>query len=1150
MAVADYFKGDSKRQVTSMWKFEMIEEMASVIPKKKRWGWSVACALFVGVVSNAAGAGLESPVEVTDKVRIHKTVVNGFTHPGISLNQEILEDVRAQVLAKRDPWYSGFVKLASSPRSSKNVSSRNQSKEDPTRPEIDAFDNASVEGRLKIDSDTVLRQVLMYWFTGDETYRANALRIVRLWARMDPAKFKAYNEVYIHCSFAFKDMILVAELLRGMESPDPKLAWTEEDTVAFSNNFVIPGVTNFFNYNGWFMNQNGFAYAPAIAGAIFRSDPEDFAKRVERFTVNKDGPNKGSSFSIQDLARLVDTNALTGEKVATPQVQITEMGRDQAHAGDDMTIFTTIGRILNSQGTKVDPVNGTVSTAPGAVGAYEFLGDRILMAADHFCRFMLGYDTPWIPTPSNIASDGTIRQIYPRIADNYRGRIRQHKMWDLYYYYACRKGVDLTKKAPYYYETFTKRIVSDDYDWLYIPKEASGEALRIPPSEQEPAIVEVELRSANLTKNSSVRSEGDTTFVRALASPEGTRLSILSCGTDHKTIGLRIRTTGVAEVEMSGFGKPWLLPNTRGEWRQVFYTMSQLERLGDIVFFNIKGSPETAVDLDQLLRKPDKKPPVFASGDAPLNLVAYPGAPVRLDFSVVNPSGEKAAVVFESIDKPEGSVLDPKTGAFTWSPTKIEDRVFVVEATDGTVITAKKVSISVAADRAAALRKIKGAYDSNTVYVQASLDRCKTLHDRALKTLNAGTDTEFFPLLVQLKEAFEALEPLTPMLPDGSMDFPKAVASSNIGQAMSLLVDGNDDTFVGFYLAEDNRHDFDFGPDFKFSATAFAVEGRVNFEDRMEDVKFHGSNDGKNWTELTPQDTKHATELTKIQVADHLANSTFRFLRVQKHRGSIFESSEMRIFGRRHESGNKLESISLSSKKKNGIRVALGDTVRLDIKAREPIQNLRVRVQGVEATTKRTDTSTYVAEAVMRPGQAKTGPVEFSIDYRRRDGTSGDTASVTTDGSRLIVVDESKLIQDVGQIAKIIDPNRGAPANNSQRLLDSLFDEDPLTYAELDLKGQGTGAYLQFDFGSKRVRLSGVELLARPKYRDRTAGATVQGSNDGETWTTLSEAAAATEDWQSLQMKPSDVSYRHLRIFNRNNWHCNVSEVRFHGESK
>ena len=369
--------------------------------KKNRWGWIVACTLLAGLVSSssAAAAGAESPVEVTDKVQIHKTTENGFTHPGISLNKEILENVRAQVLAKRDPWYSGFVKLASSPRSEKAVSSRNQSKDDPTRPEVDAFDDGGVEGRLKIDSDTALRQMLMYWFTGDATYRANALRIVRLWSKMDPDKFKAYREVYIHCSFAFKDMILVAELLRGMESPNRELAWTEQDTAAFSKNFVIPGVTNFFNHNGWFMNQNGFAYAPAIAGAIFRSDPADFAKRVERFTVNKDGPNKGLSFSIQDLARLVDTNALTGEKVAAPQVQITEMGRDQAHAGDDLTIFTTIARILNSQGTKVDPVFGTPSKAPNAVGPYEFLNDRILAAADHFCRFMLGFDTPWIPTP-------------------------------------------------------------------------------------------------------------------------------------------------------------------------------------------------------------------------------------------------------------------------------------------------------------------------------------------------------------------------------------------------------------------------------------------------------------------------------------------------------------------------------------------------------------------------------------------------------------------------------------------------------------------------------------------------------------------------------------------------------------------------------
>jgi hypothetical protein len=600
---------------------------------------------------------------------------------------------------------------------------------------------------------------------------------------------------------------------------------------------------------------------------------------------------------------------------------------------------------------------------------------------------------------------------------------------------------------------------------------------------------------------------------------------------------------------MSGFGKPWLLPNTRGEWRQVFYTMSQLERFGDIVFFHIKGSPETAVDLDQLLRKPDQKPPVFASGDTPLNLVAYPGAPIRLDFSAVDSSGKKAEVAFESLDKPEGSVLDPKTGAFAWNPTKIEDRVFVVEATHGNVVTAKKVSISVAADRAAAIQKIKAAYDPKTTYVQASMARCKEANERAVKAMKSGSDTEFFPLLAKLKEAFDSLEPLTPLLPDGSMNFPKVVVSTNIGQAMSMLTDGNDDTFVGYYLAEDGYHDFDFGPDFKFSATAFALEGRVNFEDRVNNVKFHGSNDGKNWTELTPNSAGRATELTKVPVAEGLTNKTFRFLRVQK-RGGGYEPSEMRIFGLRHGSGNKLESVTLSSVKANGIRVPLGDTVRVNLKTREPIQNLRVRIQGIEATTKQTGDLMYVAEAVMRPGQAKTGEVEFTVDYRGRDGTSGETTSVTTDGSRLILIDESKLLREVRTTAKLIDPNSGAPTKSTQRSLDALFDNNAGTYAELDLKGQGAGAYLWFDFGPKHVKLSGVEFLARPKYRDRTAGAFVQGSNDGETWTTLSEGAVPTEEWQSLKMKPSDASYRHLRIINRNNWHCNVSEVRLHGEAK
>ncbi len=136
-------------------------------------------------------------------------------------------------------------------------------------------------------------------------------------------------------------------------------------------------------------------------------------------------------------------------------------------------------------------------------------------------------------------------------------------------------------------------------------------------------------------------------------------------------------------------------------------------------------------------------------------------------------------------------------------------------------------------------------------------------------------------------------------------------------------------------------------------------------------------------------------------------------------------------------------------------------------------------------------------------------------------------------------------------LSGVIDPNTGKEATHAQRMLGSLFDNNPNTFTELNYKGLGTGAYLVFDFGkTKGVRLSGVEAMARPKFRDRLAGAVVEGSDDGETWTTLTEGAFTTEDWQHLKMKESGKSYRYLRIFNRNNWHCNVSELRFHGTLK
>ncbi|MBV8781213.1 MAG: hypothetical protein JO353_07430, partial [Phycisphaerae bacterium] len=835
-------------------------------------------------------------------VHINATVSNGFLHPGIGLTAPILENARKQVLARREPWYSGYQALAADPNSAKSITLANESRSDPSKPAVDAFDSRAVCDKLQRDAAKAKRQALMYFFTGDEVYRANALRIVHIWSQMDPKKYKFFPEANIHPSYPMQDLIVAAELLRYTAAPSEQLTWSDKDTKDFTENFVVPALGTFSNKNVWFLNQEGYPLAASMSGDIFKNDRESYERRVEWFTVNKTAPNKGSTFSIQYLARQVSTDASTGQRVDPPVIEVVEMGRDQAHAGDDMEIFTNVARMMNGQGTKVDPITGTVSTAKDAVGPYEFLDDRILAATDYFCRFMLGYDTKWIPTPIDIAPNGAIRAIYPRIADNYRGRIREFQFWDLYYYYTCVKPTDVAKKAPYFYEAFTKRIVSSDTDWIFTPANATGEGLKVPPRVEEPPIVEVALRSTLLDPNASVVNDHEKAFVRLKPTEAGTRIAILSSDTDKKTIGLRIRTTGSSELKMSGLENPWRLPDTKGEWRNIAYTMSRFERFHDMEFFSFKGTGETRIDLESLIRDVDDKLAslAFRDGTGQVQTVAYIGAPIALDFSAASAG---ANLSLSSPDLPPEAKLDARTGSFSWTPTHEGKYTFIVSLTNGDDVAAKRVDIQVAHDRDAAVRSVTSPFNKDITYVRATFDRFqKALAD--LKSLSAKSDDRiFYSKLMQLQEATNALQPLTPLLPDGSMDYPKIVATSTIGDSLGLLTDGNNDTFPVYTLAKDLNYVFDFGPSYKISVSAFAIQGRLNFEDRAQDTAFFGSNDGKAWTQLTTPISERPVELTKIPVKETQNHDRVRYLKIEKtsrKSSPLFEPSELRIYGQRY----------------------------------------------------------------------------------------------------------------------------------------------------------------------------------------------------------------------------------------------------------
>ena len=76
--------------------------------------------------------------------------------------------------------------------------------------------------RANTDSETAFMQAIMWYITGDETYRSNAMTIIR--------DYSAIQSVVPHTSFRFATMTYflaaAAEILRYSDTPTASLKWT------------------------------------------------------------------------------------------------------------------------------------------------------------------------------------------------------------------------------------------------------------------------------------------------------------------------------------------------------------------------------------------------------------------------------------------------------------------------------------------------------------------------------------------------------------------------------------------------------------------------------------------------------------------------------------------------------------------------------------------------------------------------------------------------------------------------------------------------------------------------------------------------------------------------------------------------------------
>lgn len=894
---------------------------------------------------------VESTSLITDyRPTITETVdSSGFKHPGIGLTKDILENIRAEILAQKEPWYSYYRSMILSSAASKNIKSSNESSNDSTKPATNAYDSQAVESKFIADGLKSYTQALMYYITGDEVYRKNAMHIIRIWSQMNPTKYKYYADACIHSGIPLNRMVTAAEILRYTSCKTEDLKWTDKDTVDFTNNLITPTIETFQHNNNHFMNQHLYPLIGAMSGYIFTGNRERYNEGVEWFTVNKTAVDQGQNGAIKQLFRLVDINALTGEKLGTPRVQHVEMGRDQAHGSGDLTNVAILSRLLLAQGTKVNPVDGTVSTASNAVTSYQFLDNRILKAADFFWKYMLGYDSDWTPVAAHTDASGIPTVIYKIFSDSYKGRMTTANFWDAYYYYKYTLGLNMKKVAPYFNEAFSKRLPSNYYYqgkaasawdsvdgggdfWIYIPKAAEAEGATYLPKEQtDSALVQIEERYTAFDKNSSTKKDGDISYVRVNSTQKGSKIAVLNLSYPDRTkpciVGLKFKTNGTAKLEMSKEidSTPYntlTLPNTKGQWKYITYDMginkvsfSQMDKDYSLAYFKVVGDG-TKVDLDCLDMQAgtNLSAPTFKAGNSDLSLFGYVGSSVPITFNFSAADANAYDMVNYSIDnKPKKAKINKNTGEFLWTPTKAGTYSFIVSASDGASVSTRKVTVKVTKNRKSAVAAVISPYNEKTNYEASTLDVYKKAYDDVINSINDSTDGVFYEKLSDLEVAVERLKFLTPLLEDGSIDYPNIVTST-AGIYTSCLVDNNPNSYTLYGTSPKFYHIFDFGSNFTVLASAFDLQVRMGFPERMAGTAVFGSNDGENWTQLTDE-TKFTEDEQKLDVRQAYKNAQFRYIKIQmidpqpsldpNITNELFEVSEFKIFGERYEILNK-----------------------------------------------------------------------------------------------------------------------------------------------------------------------------------------------------------------------------------------------------
>ncbi|MEU6246528.1 putative Ig domain-containing protein [Glycomyces sp. NPDC047010] len=1093
-------------------------------------------------------------------VAVNETVSDaGFVHPGVGLTADDLRNAQEMARAGQEPWASYFAAMADTSFASTTYrASNSKSAAEPDAPLDPTFVQVGMRNRETNDSFGALTQALMWTITGDEVYRRNAIQALRTWANMDPTKYAYFADAHIHTGHPLYQFLMAAEIIRATEPVDDDtpgeyggydVVWSEEDDADLLTNFADPVVETFLFSNERWMNQHNFGLFGRIATAIYADDADAYATGVEWFTVNS-GDTAYDNGALAPLLPLIDADDPLNP-YGTDFVQMREMGRDQAHGECNIDNFTGLARMLEVQGTTVDPTAGTVSDDSDAVSAYDFLDQRLLDGADAFYGFMMGAPTPWI--------DETGQGV--TIAQAYRGRLF-NPVNELYYEYALERGVDVAAEAPYLAE-LSDRMTGPYYwygtgvanfwapgdknpeYWVAFPESLAGTEPAPLPETPQLSFADAGLA---LDAGTELVTEDGATFARASLSEDGTTSVVgrMMYGANAR-IGLRFRSDGPADLEVlykeeaSGLNPDEAptrtlaaleLPDTGGEWRYVTYPAGGQ----NVNFYRLTGAEGTTVDLDSvtLSGATDLTAPVFNSTQDAYFLTARDEAVI--DLSATDAEG---TVAYSVDGLPRGADFNAATGVLTWEPAKRETRTYEIQvvADDGESVAARTVELVVSPNRKQTVdNAVKHGTDRRTEYTTVTHEPFEAARDAAKDAARHGTEAEFNDAMAVLLDAIKALVPLNPQLADDTFDYSDAVTPSGINAAaVDALADGDNTSHHGDLRS--GSFTLDFGTQYRISAESFAFQARSLFPNRSQGTNVYGSIDGVTWELLTERPTTETSRWESIPVVAEHAGEAYRYLKVQLDEPGIptdpaypgiWSIGEFRIGGERSEVPGTITTATVASPDALAGRVTAGDTVNVAFTSPTAITGVSASLAGQPLTVASEDGRNWTATGVLGDLDGG-GALDLAIEHTTADGTAAATVHGSTDGTALYGSDERNLVDlSAAQVVTAAGEPDTAKAPHSAAMLDG----NAATFSDVPaVDGKST---LIWDFGDGAgLTLDRADFLARQDNNGmiRMADLVLEGSNDLDSWTRLTDPTVKTLSWQGLDAEGAE-GYRYLRVSN------------------